>query len=437
MAGEFNDVFTRSNLAAELPRQLADELIAGVTKQSAAMALGTRVQASTLDNRIPVISSLPQAYWESTADTALAQTTQMAIQNKSMLVNPISTIAVIPQDVLDDSEFAIWDSVKPKLMEAVAKKIDQAVLYGEYKPASGLTNPSALEVAVAASGGRYAPAAGVTSGSTVVTDTSASASDVGKQVFGPGINQGATVSSVSAGVSFTLSAAATATNASAPIMLMPAAGGAFGIGADVFGSTDAPSLVLKAALAVSQSGYEPTGAVTAPGWQWRAAAARTQQLVENPIGSDSPFNATLGGLGMRYSPLVGSRKVDSLVGRWEYLVVGVRKDITLRTLTEGVVSDDTGKVISNLAQQELVAVKVRARIGWYVATPPVADDVSWTGARSPFAFTYNNTGTAGPVGASLPETPEQPLTEPLPPAVHDGSREGTEDKGSRSASRKR
>lgn len=50
----------------------------------------------------------------------------------------------------------------------------------------------------------------LTSGSTTVPDTSAAAGDVGKSVVGTGIPAGATVTAITAGTSFTLSAAATA-----------------------------------------------------------------------------------------------------------------------------------------------------------------------------------------------------------------------------------
>lgn len=408
MAGEYNDLLTRNNLAGELPRQLADQLIAGLTKDSAARALGTSVQAPTLTNMIPQIQALPNGYWEAQPDGALAQTTAMSIVNKSVQVYPLSTIAVIPQDILDDSEYDIWAALQPKLTEALAKRIDQAAIYGEHKPVQGLGQPSVLEVAVANSGGRMALSVNLTSGSATVPDANASSADVGRKAVGPGVPNGATVASVVAGTSFTLSAAATATVTGGNVMLLPASGATYAIGADVFNtSTDNPSLVLQAAQQVSQSGYSPNGALLAAGWQWRAGAARTQQLVQNPIGSNDVFAANLGGLGMRYDPLVGTRNADAIVGKWDNLLIAIRKDITLKPLTEGVISDDTGKVVMNLAQQSLVGVLVRARVGWFVAQPPVADD-SFVGVRSPFSFTYNSgTGAAtAPVGVEEPEASE-------------------------------
>jgi hypothetical protein len=58
---------------------------------------------------------------------------------------------------------------------------------------------------------RTDPSCGTTSGSPTVTDTAAAAGDVGKSVSGTGVPAGATILTVTAGVSFTMSVNATAT----------------------------------------------------------------------------------------------------------------------------------------------------------------------------------------------------------------------------------
>lgn len=63
--------------------------------------------------------------------------------------------------------------------------------------------------------------AGTTAASATVTDTSAVASDLGKGITGPGIPSGAYITAVTAGTSFTISLAATATASPVTVMVGP------------------------------------------------------------------------------------------------------------------------------------------------------------------------------------------------------------------------
>ena len=50
-------------------------------------------------------------------------------------------------------------------------------------------------------------------------------------------------------------------------------------------------------------------------------------------------------------------------------MVGIRQDITYKMLDQSVISDDNGKVILNLAQQDCVAMRVVFRVGFQIANP--------------------------------------------------------------------
>ena len=54
---------------------------------------------------------------------------------------------------------------------------------------------------------------------------------------------------------------------------------------------------------------------------------------------------------------------------WTNFVVGIRQDITYKWLDQAVISDDDGKVILNLAQQDCTAMRVVFRAGFQVANP--------------------------------------------------------------------
>ena len=56
-------------------------------------------------------------------------------------------------------------------------------------------------------------------------------------------------------------------------------------------------------------------------------------------------------------------------GDWSQAVWAMRTDITTKLLTEAVISDASGKVLINLAQQDAVALRVVFRAGWALANP--------------------------------------------------------------------
>ncbi|KAB7790736.1 major capsid protein HK97 [Bifidobacterium leontopitheci] len=54
---------------------------------------------------------------------------------------------------------------------------------------------------------------------------------------------------------------------------------------------------------------------------------------------------------------------------WSNFVIGIRQDITYKMLDQAPITDDDGKVVLNLAQQDCVAMRVVFRVGFQIANP--------------------------------------------------------------------
>ena len=168
----FTDYIGRTGAAAELPEQLAADLIGAVQKESVVLTMGHQVPTTTRDSRIPVVSSLPTASWISGVDpdVGLKSVTSMNILNESLVAEELAAIAVIPQNVVDDSEYDLWAAVKPELAKAIARSYDQAVMFGLNAPT---TFPPGLV------------AAATTAGNVISGDTFANATDNASSCWRP------------------------------------------------------------------------------------------------------------------------------------------------------------------------------------------------------------------------------------------------------------
>lgn len=63
----------------------------------------------------------------------------------------------------------------------------------------------------------------------------------------------------------------------------------------------------------------------------------------------------------------GASVAEVFAGDFADMVLGVRQDFTYKVLTEAVITDNTGAIIYNLAQQDMVALRVVFRVAWQVS----------------------------------------------------------------------
>ena len=127
---------TRENLSGLIPEPVTREIFQGVTEQSAVLRHGRKLPNMTAKTQsINVLDMLPLAYWVD-GDTGFKQTSSQAWEKKKLYAEELAVIIPIPEAVLDDSNYDIWGEVKPRIVEAMGRRIDDAVLFGNGAPST-------------------------------------------------------------------------------------------------------------------------------------------------------------------------------------------------------------------------------------------------------------------------------------------------------------
>jgi HK97 family phage major capsid protein len=157
---------------------------------------------------------------------------------------------------------------------------------------------------------------------------------------------------------------------------------------------------------MAQTGYTVNGFAAQPGMSWQLVVMRSAQglpiyqpdLTGSPGGSLYGYNLSEIENG---SWQAGAAGAVMLAGDFNKALIGIRKDISFKMFTEGVVSDDTGKVILNLMQQDAVAMRMTMRLAYATVNPvTIMKPGSAITARWPFAAILP-VGTTPPTGGPI------------------------------------
>ena len=83
----------------------------------------------------------------------------------------------------------------------------------------------------------------------------------------------------------------------------------------------------------------------------------------------------------------------AIFGEWENAVYSVREDMTFEVFREGVISNDEGKILYNLMQQNMIALRVEIRLAWQAVNPI---DIDRDRTMFPFGVLRPSGGTPTP-----------------------------------------
>lgn len=131
---------------------------------------------------------------------------------------------------------------------------------------------------------------------------------------------------------------------------------------------------------LEMDGYTPNGAVGNVTLRGRLRQIRDTTGQSIPLPADLPTPTySLPGLWP-----TGVSAAELLTGDFTKLVVGVRQDMTYKLITEGVITDNTGAIVYNLPQQDMVALRLVFRAAYAVANPVNFQELT-EADRYPFA----------------------------------------------------
>ena len=290
----------RTDIDALVETQVADEIFQGVVRESKALSLFKRLPNMTSDKtKLRILDSLPIAYFvNEKSNNGRKNITKMAWDKKYINAAEIAVIVPIKENDLNDADVDLWAQIRPRLVEAFGRKIDDAIFNGTDKPSEW----------------RAGLVSSVTSVGANVEETGHLYSDIN----------------------------------------------------DVM-------------TKVEESGYNVSGLVGGVGLKGKF------RMMTDTTGQ--PLNTTeIGSLTRTFvdNGTWDKDDVTLIAGDFAQAVYAIRNDITYKVLTEAVIQDPSdGSILYNLAQDDMVALRVTMRLGWEIPNPVNAENE--TSARFPFA----------------------------------------------------
>ena len=290
----------KTNVEALIDTQVANEIFEGVVRESKALSMFRRLPNMTSDKtKLRVLDSLPIAYFvDESTNNGRKNITKMAWDKKYINAAELAVIVPIKENVLNDTSIDIWSEVKPRIVEAFGKKIDNAIFNGTDKPADWRAG---LIPSIVTAG------AEVTEGDNLYSD----------------IN-------------------------------------------DVM-------------TKVEESGYNVTGLLGGVGLKgkFRMLTDTTGQPIKGTEIDSLPKAFLDNGAWDKTKSVL-------IAGDFSQAVYAIRQDVTYKVLTEAVIQDPSdGSILYNLAQDDMVALRVVMRLGWEIPNPVNA--LNETATRFPFA----------------------------------------------------
>lgn len=291
---------SKANAEALIEEQVVSEIFKDVERESKALSLFRRLpNMSSNKTKLRVSDALPVAYFvDEDTNNGRKKLTNSAWKNVYLTAEEIAVIVPIKENLLDDADVDIWAEIKPQIVSAIAKTVDNAIFNGTGAPASW--------------GNGIIPQ--ITAKTKVVTETGDLYSDINDTM-----------------------------------------------------------------IKVEESGYNVNALLGGVGLK-----GKFRMMLDK---NGQPLNATeIGSLRREFLDNGAWDKTQAtlIAGDFSNAVYAIRKDVTYKVLEEAVIQDpSTGEILYNLAQDDMVALRVTFRMGYSIPNPVTALDGT---TQYPFAL---------------------------------------------------
>ena len=305
MPPAYNLMTDRVDAGPLIPEDAADEIWKNTVVKSFVHSNFRTRRMTRAQTRIPVLATKATAFWI-TGDTGLKPTAEIGWENTYINAEEQAVIVYIPDNVVADADYDLWDEYRPEVEEALAVLSDDTVLFGAGKPS---TFPVGIVAGATAAGN-------VTQYGTSTVDWLDDLSSVMSKVEADGYVPDRIISKV-----------------------------------DIKG--------LMRTTRDSQKGFlfAPNG----PGQGSASTMQAAGQIFNVPLYIDE--------LGLTGWGTEAAGEPATIVLDEDAFVIGRRKELAWKSTDTGVITDGTGAIVINLFQQDASALRVTTRWGWQVRNP--------------------------------------------------------------------
>lgn len=141
---------TRAEVASLIAEEYAPQVIKAASQGSTALSAFPRINLGTKTTNVPVLATVPEADWVGDTDnTGVKPTSQATWTNKTIVAEEIAVILPIHENTLADATEDLLAQLADLGGQALGKKLDQAVFFGNDKPVTW-TSLDILAAALAA-----------------------------------------------------------------------------------------------------------------------------------------------------------------------------------------------------------------------------------------------------------------------------------------------